>query len=96
MHMHNIFCPILPLSDLHSTTEQPMESENKENLHSEISFLEPNMSSTSEGKSLAWIEAALWPSEGELRPRWYALQENSTLGDTGTWVDFILWIQVPF
>lgn len=36
MHMRNIFCPILPLSDLHSTTEHPMESENKENLHSEI------------------------------------------------------------
>lgn len=36
--MHNIFCPILPLSDLHITTEHPIESENKENLHSEILF----------------------------------------------------------
>ncbi|XP_057164533.1 vesicle transport through interaction with t-SNAREs homolog 1A isoform X4 [Ursus arctos] len=57
---------------------------------------EPNMSSTSERKALAWIGTPLWPPEGNFQHHWYALQENSMLGGTGTWVDFILGIQVRF
>lgn len=52
------------------------------------------MSSASERKSLAWISSPLWPSEGNSRHHWCAPQENSTLGGTGTWVDFLLGNQV--
>lgn len=96
MHMHNIFCPILPLSDPHSTTEHPMESENKENIPSE--FFSPKakyvlsfrkkIPSKDQGTSFSLKETL---GTLALLPR-----QKGMLRDPGTWVDFLLQMQVLF